>query len=266
MLGFDIQLEFERLFGPGAVFGFTRQTLDITSQAQIDRTFADLKPTLVINAAAYTNVDAAETDRAAALEVNARGPSLLADACRRLGAKLVHFSTDQVFDGESKRPWLESDKPKPLNYYATTKLAGERAALGVSNAVVLRVQWLYGRKKERFTQLKTQKVFTPFSDQWGAPTWTCDVARRLAQICEHSGLFHFAYDDHACWAEVFEFVKDTLVLNVELRPRATSEVPLPARRPLYCVLSNQKLRRALGCERLGSWKDALSEFLKNLSR
>src|SRR3989338_8017722 len=197
MLGSDIQLEFEKQFGPGAVFGFTRQALDITSQSQIDQMFAGVKPTLVINAAAYTNVDAAETDRDAAFEVNARGPSLLAGACRRIGAKLVHFSTDQVFNGESKRPWLESDKPEPLNYYATTKLAGERAVLGVSDAVVLRVQWLYGYKKERFTQLKTQKVFSPFSDQCGAPTWTRDVVHRLPRLCEHSGLFHFAYYDHS---------------------------------------------------------------------
>ncbi|MBI1861667.1 MAG: dTDP-4-dehydrorhamnose reductase [Deltaproteobacteria bacterium] len=261
MLGSDLLPECERVFGADNVIGFGRGELDITSFQSVSRMFADVKPTIVVNSAAYTNVDGAEVDRDAAHEINCVGPENLAKVAAALGARLIHFSTDQVFDGERKRPWLETDEPNPLNQYATTKLAGERAVLAAGPHVILRVQWLYGEKKERFSQLRSKELFTPFADQVGAPTWTRDIARVVPKLIQSEGLFHFAYDDAASWADVFAFVKEEWKLKVRLEPKQTKDVPLPARRPLYCVMSNQKLKRELNLDQLGSWKDSLREFL-----
>ncbi len=262
MLGTDLTLEARKIFGESSVIAMGHGDLDITLGGQVDLLLGELKPTLVINAAAYTNVDGAEIERDAARALNCLGPMNLAATCTRIGAKCIHFSTDQVFNGESLRPWVESDPVGPVNYYAQSKLDGERAVLAHPFHSVFRVQWLYGLKKERFSQIRQKPVFTPFADQWGAPTWTRDVARSIMKATHLSGLFHFAYDDFASWADVFAFVKTEWNLEVLLEPRKTSSVALPARRPLYCVLSNQKLKDNLKIDRVGSWRDALSEFLK----
>lgn len=259
MLGNDLLLELERT---SEVVGLGHRDLDIVDESSVSRVLDHYQPSVVVNCAAYTNVDGAEKERELARLVNASGPANLARACNRLGAKLIHFSTDQVFDGDNDRPWTELDVPNPLNYYARTKLDGEGAVLNYPRNLVLRVQWLYGIKKERFTQLKRLASFSPFLDQRGAPTWTMDIARVVPSLLEAEGLFHFAYDDSATWVEVFTFVKEILGLKTELCPRYTHEAGLPAKRPLYCVLSNQKLRRALNKSTLGSWKDALPLFLK----
>jgi dTDP-4-dehydrorhamnose reductase len=175
----------------------------------------------------------------------------------------VHFSTDQVFDGKTRSPRVENDSPSPLNHYARTKLIGEEAALKFSNALVIRIQWLYGEKKNRFHMLRDRTEFTPFNDQFGSPTWSKEVAVTTAELLrlDASGLFHFAYDDYASWADVFAFVKTELRLGVKLNAKRTDEVSLPAARPLFSVMSNRKLVKFLGRDGLGSWKDPLRRFL-----
>jgi dTDP-4-dehydrorhamnose reductase len=261
MLGCDLA---ETFAGRKDVHVLDRAALDIAGPgvlAALDK----YRPSVVINAAAYTNVDGAETEREAAHAGNARGPAQLARACRELGIKLVHFSTDQVFDGTVPTPRSETDPVNPANNYAATKYEGERAVLENADALVLRVQWLYGARKDRFTPLRDKAVFTPFADQYGAPTWTRDLAAVTTQLMSRDarGLFHFAYDDYASWAEVFQFVKDELGLSVQLQPRQTAEVKLPARRPLFSVMSNRKLVSFLGLSGMGSWKDSLREFLQS---
>lgn len=263
MLGTDLLTEFKK--AKFEVVGLSHSELDITKGSAIERMIKTNQPHIVINAAAYTNVDGAETEQKAAYSVNVDGPTCLSRACDGAGIKLIHFSTDQVFDGDHDRPWTESDRPNPLNYYAATKLEGEKAVLEGKNHLVVRVQWLYGEKKERFTQLKNKPTFSPFSDQWGAPTWTRDIAKIIPRLLDSSGLFHFSYDDFASWSQVFQFVKEKLGLTTQLIPRRTAELNLPARRPLYCVLSNHKLKSELKTNSLGSWRDALSQFLENMS-
>lgn len=263
MLGQDLVRALSQDFGPQTLLLPTHSELDIADSDQVSRYFETHRPTLVINAAAYTNVDRAETDRVSAERANAVGPAVLARSSAQVGARLVHFSTDQVFDGNSSVPLTEEDECAPLNWYAESKLQGEKEVLRYDKGLVLRVQWLYGDAKDRFTPLRDKQVFTPFSDQYGAPTWTLHIADTVKQLVskEASGLFHFAYDDAATWAEVYEFVREELKLSVELKPRPTSEVQLPAERPRYCVLSNEKLVKTLGVPGMGSWKEHLRLFL-----
>ncbi|NBX93547.1 MAG: dTDP-4-dehydrorhamnose reductase [Proteobacteria bacterium] len=244
--------------------------LDITNKREVAQLIQKIRPRWVINAAAYTNVDKAEIEREQAYAINTLGPKNLSEVCEDLGSSLIHFSTEYVFNGKSERPWTEEDLPEPLtpNFYAETKLLGDRAVLESKQNLVVRVQWLYGAKRERFSGLKKLKEFTPLSDQFGAPTWVRDVAQIVSQLMskDAAGLFHFAYDDHASWLEVYEFVKKEWDLPVRLIPKRSEELNLPAKRPLYGVMSNKKLKAFLGVEKIGSWKDSLRQFLGLVSR
>jgi dTDP-4-dehydrorhamnose reductase len=263
MLGWEWMRALDRLGGGDKVLGLGRAEMDVTREDSVRAAIERHRPSLVIHCAAYTNVDRAETEREAAHLANAVAPGYVARACRDVGARLIHYSTDQVFDGEGHRPRVETDTPRPLNQYGATKLAGEAAALEAPGSLVLRVQWLYGERKDRFTILKDKTLFTPFADQIGAPTWTRDIVEVSLALAfrRAEGLFHLSYDNHASWATVFERVKDKLKLNVKLEPKKTAEFSLPAARPLFSVLSNRKLCGALGVPGLGRWEEALDEFL-----
>lgn len=240
-------------------------SLDITDPKAIVEGLKVVKPKWIINAAAYTDVDKAETDREEARLINAVGPKQLAELATGANARLIHFSTDYVFSGEGDKPWTEMDptKPVPRNWYGETKLMGEKAVRNHPNHLVVRVQWLYGKKKNRFAGLKSREKFSPFVDQFGAPTWSRDVVKAVLALIvqEATGLFHFAYDDFASWMDVYQFVKDEWHLPVKLIPARTREVNLPAQRPLNGRLANDKLKRQLKLQSLGSWKTSLKEFL-----
>ena len=263
ILGTDLSLRLPATFGGKQVISLSRTQLDIASWDSVRAVMRDLRPRVVLNAAAYTNVDGAESDRETAYRVNVAGVENLANLCDEVGARLVQFSTDQVFDGTGSRAWTEEDQPNPLNHYAETKLLGEEKALRLANALVIRVQWLYGRKKDRFTLLRDREIFTPFSDQFGAPMYVWHLANWTVQLIEKdaSGIFHVSYDDFASWAEVYQFVIEVMGFKTRLVPKTSEEIPLPAKRPKFSVLSNQKVRTFLGQPSLGSWKDALNEFL-----
>jgi len=264
MLGADLIERFGQEVGKDRIIAADHQMLDISNWQNVGQLIRQHEPFLVLNAAAYTKVDDAEKERDKAYNVNVVGTANLVEWCDEFGAKLVHFSTDQVFDGTKSTKRTEEDTPNPVNYYAETKLLGEQEIARMQDAIILRVQWLYGKKKDRFTPLKDKEVFTPFSDQHGAPMWTKVVADTVAKLVKRdvAGLYHLAYDDHATWAEVFEFVKEELGLKVRLEPKTTAEMNLPARRPLFSALSNHKICKALGRENFGSWRPALREFLK----
>ncbi|MFM8269711.1 MAG: dTDP-4-dehydrorhamnose reductase [Pseudomonadota bacterium] len=240
--------------------------LDITHSSSVSDIIQRTKPQWIINAAAYTDVDKAETEREKAKLINAIGPAYLAQSAALVGARLIHFSTDYVFSGEGDKPWSENDPKNPVqpNWYGETKLMGESAVLNYPNHLVLRVQWLYGHQRNRFASLKHRDSFSPFVDQFGAPTWTRDVVRALLLLMTQkaTGDFHFAYDDFASWMEVYQFVKNELKLPIKLKPTISSESTLPARRPQNGRLSNEKLKKQLGVQYLGSWKTSLREFLQ----
>jgi dTDP-4-dehydrorhamnose reductase len=249
---------------PGQVLAPSRTELDITSEASLRALFSSHRPKLLLNAAAYTSVDGAEAQKELATRVNALGPALLNELCQEFGCRLVHFSTDQVFDGTAGTPYTETDHPNASNAYAESKLRGEKAVLASPENLVLRVQWLYGERKDRFSPLRQKSEFSPFSDQRGSPTWTLKLAEVVLALTERgsAGLFHFSYDDYGSWEEVFQFVCDEWKLKTLLTPKKTSDLKLPANRPLFSVLSNKKLVKELGLTGLGSWKAPLREFLK----
>ncbi len=264
MLGTDLAKRFQKEYGAESVIAADRAMLDITDWQSVGRLMREREPGLVVNSAAYTNVDGAEKERELAYNINVMGVANLVEWCEEFGIKLVHFSTDQVFDGKGKLPRTEGETPRPSNYYAETKFLGEQEAARMESSLILRVQWLYGKKKDRFTPLKDKEVFTPFADQYGAPMWTETIADAVVDLLQKgaAGLFHLTHDDYASWADVFAFAKEELGLKVRLEPKRTEEMKLPANRPLFSVLSNEKLCRALGREKFGGWRPALSKFLK----
>lgn len=266
LLGSDLVPALVSHYSSDRVIAWGKGDLNLTDAKAVEAKIVALTPTWVINTCAYTNVDLAETERDLAAVLNAQVPASLAAACEKAGSRLLHFSTDQVFNGESTRPWVETDPPNPLNHYAKTKLDGEKAVLKYSQGLVLRVQWLYGKKKNRFTGLRDKESFTAFNDQLGAPTWASHVGAITAQFLEQNprGLYHFAYDDWATWAEVFQFVKEVMGYRVKLSEVTTDSANLPAKRPLYNVMSNKKLCEAMGLPGLGSWKLALTTFLSGV--
>lgn len=252
-----------------SVLGTDFRELDITNSFQVAQTVKEYRPHWIINSAAYTEVDKAETDRDVAYQLNVLGPQLLAEAASKVNARLIHFSTDYVFNGSGHHAWTEKDAPNPLpgNWYGQTKKLGEDFVLQESSNLIFRIQWLYGQKKERFSILKTRTEFTPFIDQFGAPTWTRDIVKTCFEVMKRggNGLFHFAYDDFASWYDVYDFVKKEWNLAVQLKPKKSDEVQLPAKRPLNGRLCNEKLKNFLGVSELGSWRASLKTFLGTLN-
>lgn len=268
MLGSDLVETLSKAWGNNAIVPTDFKELDITNLRKVDEFVGRYSFSGIINAAAYTDVDKAETEREKAYRLNMVGPQNLTIVASKLQIPVIHFSTDYVFDGLAHRPLTEEDVPCPPkpNYYGETKLLGEMEVLKNPNNLVLRLQWLYGKQSDRFSVLREKKIFTPFEDQWGAPTWTRDVSRTVVELMESNakGLFHFSYDDFTNWFEVFSFVKAELNLTTELTPKKSSDVHLPARRPTYGVMSNKKLLTQLGKKSMGSWKTALKEFLSQI--
>jgi len=291
----QIGSELNRLLGElGEVVAPERKDLDLLDPGQIRRLMQQAKPQLVVNAAAYTAVDAAETDQASVLATNAEGPKLLALEAKRLGALLVHFSTDYVFDGSKNAPYLETDPANPINAYGRSKLAGEQAIRdsGVTH-LIFRTSWVYathGRNfllkiLERATECRELKVV---DDQRGAPTCAANIAEATTTVLNAvtagtngqfalSGLFGTYNMTAAGQTTWFEFAKAILeeagrapldlpwlaaategrpLVATSVLPISTKELRSPARRPAYSVLSNARLIKAFGLT-LPGWRTQL---------
>jgi len=249
--------------------------LDVTDAEQARRVLAEVRPRLVINTAAFLRVDDCEREATRALLVNAVGPKNLAEACREAGAKLAHFSTDYVFDGKKRAPYLESDAPRPLNAYAVSKLAGEhfvRYLLPVDHLIV-RSSGLYGvagssGKGGNFveTMLGLARGGGPIrvvNDQVTCPTHTLDFAATFLDLLgrDASGLFHVTNAGQCSWYEFAAEVFAQLKLAPELAPVTSDDYGAPARRPAYSVLANARLNE-LGLAQPRPWQEALRRYLE----
>jgi dTDP-4-dehydrorhamnose reductase len=224
---------------------------------------------LIVNCAAYTNVDEAETDTELAHRVNAEAVGRLGELARREGKWVLHISTDFVFDGTLDRPYDETDIPRPINEYGRSKLAGERLLResGCSHCLV-RLEWTYGRHGRHFItklveQAETSAVLQVVDDQVGSPTATTEVAKVIRRLAEKrvEGLFHFASAGFASRYDVAVFVFRHLGQPVELRPCRTGDYPAPAARPLNSRFNCDKIRVWLG-ESIRPWQEPLAEFLR----
>ncbi|OLF08277.1 dTDP-4-dehydrorhamnose reductase [Actinophytocola xanthii] len=231
----------------------------------------ELRP-VVVNAAAYTAVDAAETDETRAFAVNADGPRLLAAACSAHGVPLVHVSTDYVFPGDGDRPYREDDRPSPRSVYGTTKAAGEEAVLGSgARAWVVRTGWVYGAYGHNFVKTMTRlsakhETVSVVDDQRGSPTWTGDLAAGLLELAERvtsdeppaAKVLHATGAGETTWYEFAGAVFAELGLDpARVRPCKSDEFPRPAPRPAYSVLSDEAWR-ASGLTPLRHWREALT--------
>ena len=236
-----------------------------------------MKPTLIVNPAAYTAVDQAEREPELALRINGEAPGVMAEEARKLGATLIHYSTDYVFDGTKDGAYLETDPPCPVNIYGSSKLAGEQAiqATGVRH-LILRTSWVYSTHGKNFLLTmrrlaQEREALNIVSDQFGAPTWSRTIADTTAHIVaqslcaagqqawwdRHTGLYHLAAQGKTTWFGFAEAIMAhaSVTKKPQLSPILASQYPLPAQRPANSLLSSQKLMDTF-CS-LPNWHDAL---------
>ncbi|MFF5516587.1 dTDP-4-dehydrorhamnose reductase [Streptomyces coeruleorubidus] len=277
MLGHDVVEELTRR--GEEVVGLDRAALDITAPAAVDTAVRDHRPDVVVNCAAYTAVDDAESDEARALEINGEGPRLLARACAAHGARLIHVSTDYVFSGEARAtPYPEDHPTGPRTAYGRTKLAGERAVLeelpGAS--AIVRTAWLYGVHGTNFVRtmigLEARRdTLDVVDDQRGQPTWSADVAERIADLGvrlgpDAHGVFHATNSGEATWCELAREVFSLIGADPDrVRPTSSAAFPRPAPRPAYSALAHRRWQE-IGLPLPRDWRSALHEALPRIRK
>jgi dTDP-4-dehydrorhamnose reductase len=281
-LGHELAPRLERL-GTLTVTG--RASLDLEDEAAIRRTVRQVRPELIVNAAAWTAVDRAESEPERAAAVNHRAPAVMAEEARALGTALIHFSTDYVFDGSGGQPWTEEDATGPLNVYGRTKLAGEEAirAAGVPH-LILRLSWVYGKRGRNFLLtlmrlLRERPEVAVVDDQHGSPTWCRSIAHATSLILDRvldtaaapahamarvAGTYHLTGPGHASWYDFAAAIRQAMENRGEavgtLCRTSTSEYRTPAARPRNSRLSSRRARERFGVE-LPSWEAQLAECL-----
>lgn len=266
MLGRQMVKEYTRR---GAeVFPLTRRDLDITEHQSINNAFGEISPTLVVNCAAYTNVDGAETEREAAFTVNGLAPRLLALACRQYNAVMVHISTDYVFNGKSQRLYLVSDIPDPVSVYGASKLMGEQGIKesGCSYYIV-RTSWLFGPGGKNFvdTILKLageRDTLKVVNDQQGSPTYTLDLARSIADLAGTGihGTYHFTNSGITTWYGFARHIIQIAGLNTKVEPCTTADFSRPASRPANSALDHFPTPQVLGYTP-PRWEKAVEHYI-----
>lgn len=268
LLGAAIVREFSR---DSEVVALDRASLDISNEEAAAAAVARVRPRVIINCAAYNDVDGAESDASAALAVNAFGVLTLSRAAQAAGATLVHYSTDFVFDGEASRPYAEDDRPNPRGVYAASKLLGDWFALERAHAYVLRVESLFGkpgpgRTREGslgtiVTRIRSHEPVPVFVDRTVSPSYTADIAWATRELLTRDapGLYHCVNSGAATWADIAAEAARCLDLPLQVKPITLESVALKAPRPKYCALSNAKLAAA-GIV-MPTWQDALRRHL-----
>jgi len=250
------------------VFARPRTDLDITSAPEVARAFRDTQPDVVVNCAAYTKVDACETDPRA-FEVNASGVEILAAECRARGVQLVQISTDFVFDGSKASPYSEEDPTAPLSAYGLSKRRGEEAALRVPTGLVVRASWLFGRGGWNFVEAirrqieEGKRALAVVDDQRGRPTATTDLSEAVLALLESGavGVYHFANRGAVTW---FDFAREIVALlgrpDVAVAPIDSATLARPAQRPANSVLDTGKYERVTG-RPIRHYREPLAEYL-----
>ncbi|MBT0654019.1 dTDP-4-dehydrorhamnose reductase [Geomobilimonas luticola] len=252
---------------PGDVRGVDIDEIDITSGESVRKVLLTLKPTAVVNAAAYTDVDGCEAKRDLAMAVNGTGVGNLAEVSRQIGACLVQVSTDYVFDGSKNAPWVEGDPTGPLSVYGKSKLAGEENARTNPSHLVVRTQWLYGLHGRNFVETmlrlaEDKDELAVVDDQVGSPTWTMDLSLAIRSLLEKGcrGTYHAANAGSCSWNEFARAIFADAGLTIKVNAMSTAELGRPAPRPLYSVLDCGKLTRDTGFKP-PSWRSALRQYL-----
>ena len=279
--------ELQRTLAPlGQIIALGRKQLDMTQGTELKKILRECRPDVIVNAAAYTAVDRAQSESQLAMAINGEAPGIIAEEAKLLNALLIHYSTDYVFDGSKSAPYTENDSPNPLNVYGNTKLAGEMAIRDVGcHSLILRTSWVYGVRGANFlhTMLRLAKEKPQLrivDDQIGAPTWSRLIAVATAQIiqkywffeCAYSGIYHLTSQGQTTWfdfaAAIFAHLKQQPAwikdrVFPELLPIPSTQYPCPAARPPYSVLCNLKVQEQFNVY-MPHWKDALDLCLDEM--
>jgi dTDP-4-dehydrorhamnose reductase len=287
LLGMNGQVgwELQRTLSPlSELIAMDQPELDLTDFNRIRQVAREIKPDLVVNAAAYTAVDQAENEPALAMAVNGTAPRVLAEEASKLGAGLIHFSTDYVFDGSKREPYTEEDVPNPINVYGETKFAGDMAVQEVGGAyLILRTSWVYGARGKNFFRTilrlaREREELKVVDDQVGCPTWSAAIATTVAQLLtslkdmgtgkiidkmtDHAGVYHWSASGDCSW---YEFAVEILANDPNREEHSTrrvlaipsSEFPTQAVRPKYSVLSSDRILSVFKVTTV-SWKEQLT--------
>jgi dTDP-4-dehydrorhamnose reductase len=275
-VGWELQ---RTLMTLGEVIAVERNEVDLSQPFTIRQRIREIQPNLIINAAAYTMVDKAESEPELAMAINGTAPGIIAEEAKLLGAGLIHYSTDYVFNGNQVKPYTEDDLPNPQNIYGKTKLAGERAIQAVNVPhLILRTSWIYSLRGKNFllTMLKLareREEIKVVDDQIGSPTWSRLVAKSTAQILSqgvnnitdfletNGGIYHLTATDQTSWygfaKAIFEFDPNRSQHKLKnLMPIASSQYPTPAKRPAYSVLDTLKISNKFGLN-IPNWQKTL---------
>jgi dTDP-4-dehydrorhamnose reductase len=255
------------------VVALTRKDLDVTDSRSVDLCVGEHAPSIIVNCAAYTRVDQAEEEPAAANAINGSAVELLAAAANAVGALLVHLSSDFVFDGAKRSPYEVGDPTAPLSAYGRSKLLGEIAAAHAERHLIIRTSWLFGVHGPNFVEAIRRQIrlgtnpLRVVSDQRGRPTYTPHLAGaiiRLAELADDSpdarGIVHYADTDECSWYDFAAAIVKESGADTEVRPVSTEDFPRPARRPAYSGLSTARYEQLTG-DAPASWREGLREYL-----
>src|SRR6266853_3526430 len=258
------------------VIGFDHAQLDLANADELREKLGTADFDLLINAAAFTNVDLCEKERDQAFRINADAPRVLAEICRDKNAKLIHFSTDYVFDGEKREPYTEDDAAKPISFYGESKREGEKLVLQTQDRhLVVRISWVFGPDRPSFIdgvikRARENEDVAAVADKFSTPTYTRDIAQMLPEFFENdvSGLLHFANAGECSWQEYAQFSLDCCrSLGIPLKAKTVGALKLSdmknwiARRPVYSVLSTTKYIAITGTTPRG-WRDAVGDYVR----
>lgn len=268
MLGHDL---IDVLDGKHELIKTTSKSLDITDEDKVKDYIVNENPDIVINSAAYTDVDGCETNEEIAYKVNGEGVKNLALACKVVDCPLLHISTDYVFNGENNKPWMEDDEVGPISIYGKSKLQGEEAIESILDKFfIIRTSWLYGINGGNFPKTmlelaKTHDTLTVVTDEIGTPTYTLDLAQAIAELIEteYYGIYHITNSDYCSWFDFAKYIFEVKNISVNVVPVTAEEFARPASRPHYSVLNNSNWANN-GFKPLRSYKEAIKDYLKHL--
>lgn len=269
MLGSALVRRLPRVIPGAQIIPFTRPDFDITDERAVHQAIHDSRPDALVNSAAYTGVDQAEKERDDSYKVNAIAPGYIAGACASIGARLIHISTDYVFDGSKSEPYTEEDEPSPIGAYARSKAAGEKEALEkCPDTLLVRTAWLYGHDGANFVTTILEKglklgKLQVVNDQFGSPTYADDLAMAIGELIEKetNGIVHAANSGYCTWHELaVEALSRAGLHHVEVDRVDSEAYPALAHRPKNSRLDTSRLESIIG-KPLRNWRAALAEFI-----